>query len=244
MLSPGVQGRSVRCLRKSRLRHAGRRHEAGDLAGKVDAGRVAEAEAARPLLDDVAAAAGRPSGRGGRRRRRRRPAARAAARARRSDAPPAFLNVMPPTVSEPPSNSTVEGVISPLSSAAVEVISLNVGPGRVQALGRAVGERRAVVGVLQALVDRRRDALREHVRVEARVAAEARAPRRCAGPSRRSAPGLPVARERLPGRPSARRGRSTGAAACPASGRAPTARPSGARARRPGSRLAPLRPRR
>ena len=106
----------------------GRRHEAGDLAGEVDPGRMAEPEPARPLLDDVAAVLVRHQAERGRRTRRRRPAAPAAAPARRRRRRPAFLKVMPPTVSEPPSNSTVEGVISPLWSAAVEVISLNVEP--------------------------------------------------------------------------------------------------------------------
>jgi hypothetical protein len=43
-------------------------------------------------------------------------------------APPAFLNVTPPTLSEPPSNRKVSGVISPPSSAAVAVISLKLEP--------------------------------------------------------------------------------------------------------------------
>jgi hypothetical protein len=41
---------------------------------------------------------------------------------------PAFLKVTPPTLSEPPSYWTVSGVISPPSSAAVAVTSLNVEP--------------------------------------------------------------------------------------------------------------------
>ena len=63
-------------------------------------------------------------------------------------------------------------MISPLSSAGRGGDQLERRTGRVQALGRAVGERRAVVGVLQALVHRCAHALREHVGVVARVAAE------------------------------------------------------------------------
>ena len=103
---------------------------------------------------------------------------------------------------------------------------------RIQALGRAVGERRAVVGVLQALVDGRAHALGEHVGVVARVAAE---PDHLAAARvhRDEAARQAVAARAPPGRSSARRSRSTGAAACPARGRAPTARPSGGPSRPP-----------
>jgi hypothetical protein len=41
---------------------------------------------------------------------------------------PAFLNVIPPSVSDPPSWMIVSGVISPSSSAAVAVIGLKLDP--------------------------------------------------------------------------------------------------------------------
>ena len=198
-------------------------------------GRVAEAEPAGPLLDEVAAVLVGHQARAGRRRRRRRPAARAAGRARRATAPPAFLNVMPPTVSEPPSNSTVAGRDQPALGRRDRGDQLERRARRIEALGRAVGERRAVVGVLEALVDRRstRPSRRRSGRSSGCCRGPSTSPLR--GSMATKPPGLPVARERRPGRPSARRSRSTGAAACPGAGRAPTARPSGGRGRRPGS---------
>ena len=172
----------------------GRRHQAGALAGKVDPGRAAEPEAVGPLLDHLAALLVRHQAdaieehvRGDLQRARQRDRA---------------VRHVP---------GVLEGHAADRQRAAVEQHGrradqpaleprdrgdqLEGGTGRVQALGRAVGERGAVVGILQALVDGGRDALREDVRVVARIAAE---PDHltAARVHRDEAARLPVARER------------------------------------------------
>ena len=150
----------------------GRRgHEAADLTGKVDPGRVAEAEAARPLLDDVAAALVRHQpesveedvrGHLQRAGQGQRPVRRASC----------VLERDPPDVER----ATVEEHRLRRDQPALERRGggdqLERGARRVEALGRAVGQRRAVVRILKSLVHRAGHALGEDVRVEARVGAE------------------------------------------------------------------------
>ena len=214
MLSPTDHGRSVRPCLYQRSRHCGRRHPPRLLGRKVDAGLAADAELASPLLErhallvhvlaelveeDVA-----------------RHRERLAQRERAVDGPAGVLEL--DATDRERARVVQNGVRGdvPALERSRGGDELEGGAGGIAGLDRAVEERlaeRLRAERVEALLAER---LREDVRVERRLRAERqhlavvhvhdreRHPCRC----RRPAPAGP---------PAGRRGRSTGAAGCPAS---------------------------